>query len=77
MKLYDENGKLIKNLNIPDPNIAIILSALVPGWGQLYCGRLSRGIIIFIITTILMFALIGIFVYIWQILDAHGIAKEY
>jgi TM2 domain-containing membrane protein YozV len=77
MKIYDENGKQIQNLNIPDPNIAMMLSILLPGWGQLYCGKITRGIMIFITTTILIFVLIGAFEYIWQVWDAKRIATEY
>ncbi len=77
MKLYDENGKLIRNTGQPNVGIAILLSLIVPGLGQIYCGRIVRGLIILFGTTILLVTFIGaIIAYIWQIFDAKKIAEE-
>jgi hypothetical protein len=57
---------------------APILSILVPGLGQLYCGRFWRGLIILFMTTILLFDffIIGTMVYLWQVYDALKLSEE-
>ncbi len=75
MKIYDENGKMIINEHIPNPGIATVLACIAPGLGHIYCGKISRGMWVFLSTTILMVILVGIFIYAWQIFDAWDTAK--
>lgn len=56
--------------------LAAILSFLVPGLGQIYCGRIGRGILILITTIILMLIVIGIVEWVWNIYDAYAIAEK-
>lgn len=56
--------------------LAAVLSFLVPGLGQIYCGRIGRGIFILITTIILMFIVIGVVEWIWNIYDAYAIAEK-
>lgn len=61
--------------------IAALLSLIIPGAGQIYCGRTERGIIILIGTVLLIFnflsfILIGIVVWIWNIYDAYQLAEK-
>ena len=64
--------------------IAALLSFLIPGAGQIYLGKVKRGIILFIlafISAILCGILIGLLllpiVYIYSIYDAYKSAKDY
>jgi len=77
MKLYDENGKQIVNVHKPNIGLSIILSVLIPGLGQIYCGKIGRGVIILFGTTILWITIIGAIVaYFWQIYDAKKVAEN-
>ena len=64
--------------------IAVLLSLVIPGAGQIYLGKVKRGIILFIlafISAILCGILIGFLllpiVYIYSIYDAYKSAKDY
>ncbi len=61
-----------------DRTLARILSFITPGFGQIYVGRLQRGIIIFVCTIIgfCAFFLPGFIIWIWQIIDAGKCADE-
>lgn len=61
-----------------DPSLSGILSFLVPGLGQVYCGKIGRGIIIFIVAFIgyCCFVIPGVIVWIWGIVDAVNQAKK-
>ncbi len=59
-----------------NPGIAAILSLVIPGSGQMYCGYVNRGIIILISTLILVWVLIGIILWVWNIYDAYQIAEN-
>lgn len=56
--------------------LAVFLSALVPGLGQIYAGNRKRGIKIFISSILLFFLIIGIIIWIYGIYDARN-AKLY
>lgn len=60
------------NQNLPSKGVAAVLSFLIPGLGQIYCGRLLRGIIwlIFAIGGYAMLIVPGIILHIFCILDA-------
>lgn len=46
------------------PWLAAILNLLMPGLGQLYCGYLTRGIVLFIVTIVVMNIALAAFVFI-------------
>lgn len=72
------------------PIVAAILSAIIPGLGQFYCGSLMRGLIIFIVALflgsilafiILIFPPVGLIsgiipllYWLWNIYDAYTLA---
>ena len=88
---------------LKDTGIALILSVIIPGLGQIYCGKVGRGISILVASIILApiiyfftcavfvatesgaaavigllaAALVGLVIWIWNILDARDVAKEY
>jgi Uncharacterized protein conserved in bacteria len=65
--------------------IGIILAFLIPGAGHMYAGKITEGIMIFILYVVLMFTgflfLIPLFfaliLWIWNIYDANKKIKEY
>ncbi len=61
-----------------DPMLAGILSFLLPGLGQVYCSRVSRGILFFIVACggYFVFILPGVIVHIISIIDAVSEAKK-
>lgn len=59
------------------PTVAAVLSACVPGAGQLYAGRVGRGIGVFIGTMVLVPVFLGWFLWIAQVFDAHTAAKDH
>ena len=67
--------------NDKDAGIAALISFLFPGGGQIYAGKITRGILISIlfgISVLSVFVLVGIvlapLVYFWQVYDAAQIA---
>ncbi|MHA1595730.1 MAG: zinc-ribbon domain-containing protein [Candidatus Baldrarchaeia archaeon] len=68
------------------PGVAAILSLLIPGLGQIYVGRVGRGLLIlfivmpltFVIASLtLIFVFLPLIIWIWQIFDAYNLAKKY
>lgn len=57
--------------------LAAFLSFLIPGLGQLYCGRIGRGILFFLGSVLLAPFFIGIGIWIWNIIDAYAVAQRY
>lgn len=61
-----------------DGVVAAILSFIIPGVGQMYCGRVGRGIAIFFgVICGFIFIIPGIIVWIWGIFDANDSVKKY
>lgn len=66
--------------------LAVVLSIIIAGLGQIYLGRIKRGIVILIVGFVMslvlsyIFGWIGILptfaFWIWQIIDAYKIAKN-
>ena len=56
--------------------LVIILSFLIPGLGQIYCGKIGRGLCIFVGVTATLCILVGFVGYVWQIFDARKCARE-
>jgi len=61
-----------------EPWISVLLSFIVPGAGQMYSGRIGRGIGLLLGTIIGSFFLVlpGIAVYIYNLVDAFNVAQE-
>ena len=64
--------------NGPNPNLAAILSFLIPGLGQIYAGKVLRGVLFFISAGIgiLLFVIPGILIWIVNIIDAYNITSN-
>lgn len=65
------------------PEVAAILSFLIMGLGQIYCGEVGRGILFFVVGIVCAFLaafVIGIPLtlawWIWNIVDAYRLAKR-
>ncbi len=58
------------------PALALVLSLLFPGLGQIYCGRVGRGFLFLIGCILAWLALLGWIIWIWSIVDAYNIAKK-
>ncbi len=81
-------GVRIKSSAVPtgeikSSGIAAIASFVVPGLGQIYCGKIGRGIMIFIggvFCGLLIFVLIGLIIFpiywVWNIYDAYTLANK-
>ncbi|MGP8139935.1 MAG: hypothetical protein ACLQCW_08985, partial [Methanoregula sp.] len=68
---------------IKSTGIAVVASFFIPGLGQIYCGKILRGIGILIgaiICACLIIIVIGIILYpifwIWNLYDAYTLAKK-
>lgn len=59
-----------------NPGVAVVLSILFPGAGQIYNGQIGKGIAVFLSSTIGMIFLFGFFVWFWSLFDAHNVAKK-
>lgn len=55
--------------------VALILSLLVCGLGQLYNGQIGKGILMFVLMIGLWFVLLGWAIWIWSAVDAYKTAK--
>ena len=62
-----------------DPTLAGVLSFILPGLGQVYCGRVGRGVGIWIAGMIGLgcFVIPGIIIWIFSIYDACDLARKY
>jgi TM2 domain-containing membrane protein YozV len=79
-----------EEIMMKSPALAAILSLLIPGLGQMYAGRIGKGIgillfmgILAIVSFILSFVVVGIFgwivyfiVWVWNIFDAYSLASR-
>ena len=70
-------------LNHKSPGVAVLLSLLLTGAGQIYCGKAGRGIAFFcagVFAWVTLFFLIGFIllpaVWIWAAVDAASLAKR-
>ncbi len=66
-----------------NPSVATILSFFFMGLGQIYNGQIGRGlifIVLYIISIVLMFVIIGFIttpiLWIWGMIDANSSAKK-
>ncbi|WP_324755126.1 GYF domain-containing protein [Roseovarius sp. Pro17] len=58
------------------PGVALVLSLLFCGLGQLYNGDVGKGILMFFMCILLWAILLGWIINLWSIFDAYGRAKE-
>jgi TM2 domain-containing membrane protein YozV len=58
------------------PGLALILSLLLCGAGQMYCGRVGRGFLMLLGCIVLWFVLLGWVIWIWSMVDAYNTAKK-
>jgi TM2 domain-containing membrane protein YozV len=58
------------------PGIALLLSLLICGVGQMYNGQVGKGILMLIGFVLLWAVLLGWVVWIWSMVDAYSTAKE-
>lgn len=58
------------------PGVALLLSLLFCGAGQMYCGRVGRGFAFLFGCILLWFILLGWIINIWSIIDAYSLAKS-
>lgn len=56
--------------------VALLLSLLICGAGQLYNGQVGKGILMFVGCVVLWFILLGWIVMIWSWIDAYSTAKR-
>lgn len=57
------------------PGVALLLSLLICGAGQLYNGDVGKGILMFIGCVLLWAVMLGWIINIWSMIDAYGQAK--
>lgn len=70
-------------MNQKSPGVAVLLSLLLTGAGQVYCGRAARGLAFFaaaFVSALLILAVVGLVllpvVWIWAAIDAHSLAHR-
>ena len=70
-------------INHKSTGVAVLLSLLLTGAGQVYCGRVGRGIAFFfagLFSAMMIFVLVGLIllpiVWIWAAIDAGNLAKR-
>ena len=65
-----------ENAAAKSPGIALLLSLLICGVGQMYNGQVGKGILMLIGCIALWFVLLGWIVWIWSMIDAYSTAKQ-
>lgn len=58
------------------PGMALLLSLILPGTGQIYNGEMSKGIMMMVMSFLLWWVLLGWVVHIWSIVDAVVVAER-
>lgn len=82
--MTNSNDARVVNRLWKSPGLAVFLSFLHAGWGQIYNGEIAKGIVLMIIQFVnylLMFVLIGFplaFVtWLYSMWDANNVAQEF
>lgn len=75
---YQENALVDYDLHQPEhqPGMALLLSLILCGTGQIYNGEVSKGITMMVLCFLLWFVLLGWVVHIWSIVDAVVVAER-
>jgi TM2 domain-containing membrane protein YozV len=58
------------------PGLALALSLILCGAGQMYCGRVGRGFLMLFGSMLMWIVLLGWVIWIWSIIDAYSTAKQ-
>lgn len=58
------------------PGMALLLSLILCGTGQMYNGEISKGVMMMVLCFLLWFVLLGWVVHIWSIVDAVVVAER-
>jgi TM2 domain-containing membrane protein YozV len=73
---FDVAGDLFEGVSgYKSPGIALILSILICGLGQLYNGQIAKGILMFVLMVISWVVFLGWVIWIWSAIDAYTTAK--
>ena len=68
-------------VSAPTKNVAValILSVIIPGLGQIYCGKVLKGILFLVISVFFLvgFSLIGLVIWIFNIYDTYKTVQTY
>lgn len=70
--LFDDSGAFREK----SAGVALLLSFLIPGAGQMYCGRVGKGFLMLIGSLALWAILFGWTIWIWSMIDAYVTAKD-
>lgn len=70
------NPTLLADAENKSPGMALFLSLLIVGLGQIYNGQAVKGILMFFLCIALWVALLGWIVNIWAMVDAYSVAKR-
>lgn len=68
-----------RDQEVKNPVVALILSLLIAGLGQLYNGEVKKGIQMFVgavIGSIITVGIVWFVIVIWSAIDAYTVAKE-
>lgn len=73
---YDEHA--LAEIDRPEhqPGMALLLSLILPGTGQIYNNEVTKGVTMMVLCFLLWFVLLGWVVQIWSIVDAVVIAEK-
>ncbi len=81
---YQQQAAAIAVLGKKSSGLAAVLSLLLVGAGQMYCGRVGRGLAFlggYVVSVLLMFVVIGFLlapvVFIWALVDAINLANRH
>jgi TM2 domain-containing membrane protein YozV len=84
MAVYASNAAATVSLNRKSAGVAALLSLLLTGAGQWYCGRIGRGFAFLgaaVVSWVLLWVLVGFLllpiVWIWAIVDAMSLANQH
>ena len=79
-----ENLNTAVMMNQKSEALALILSLIIPRVGEMYDGKIGKGVVILllaIVSSVLMFVLIGFILYpivwIYSMIDSYNLAKQY
>jgi hypothetical protein len=78
LAIRDDNEEMDLYLEEPQhqPGMALLLSLILCGTGQIYNGEVTKGIIMMVLCFLLWFMLLGWVVHIWSIVDAVIVAER-
>ncbi|WP_257463216.1 DUF5683 domain-containing protein [Archangium lipolyticum] len=69
----------VRSIHEKNPNLALVLSLLLPGAGQFYNGETKKGVLMFLgasVGGILTLGLMYLVMTIWSMVDAYKVANQ-